>query len=73
MRRAHVLVEGQTEETFIRDVLGPHLVGLGIYLTPVLVATKRVKSGLKFKGGLSHYEPVDAISSGFWAIRARWR
>jgi hypothetical protein len=55
--RVHVLVEGQTEETFIRDVLGPHLTGRGIYLTPVLVATKRIKSGLKFKGGLNRYEP----------------
>ena len=57
MTRVHVLVEGQTEETFIRNVLGPHLALSEIYLTPVLVATKRVKSGLKFKGGLNRYEP----------------
>jgi len=58
VRRVHVLVEGQTEETFIRDVLAPHLASREVYLTPVLAATKRIKSGLKFKGGLSHYEPV---------------
>lgn len=58
MKRVHVLVEGQTEETFIRDVLRPHLASQEVYLTPVLVTTKRIKSGLKFKGGLSHYEPV---------------
>ena len=53
-----VLVEGQTEETFIRDLLGPHLASRGVHLQPVLVSTKRVKSGLKFKGGINRYEPV---------------
>src|SRR6185436_9487197 len=48
VRRVHVLVEGQTEETFIRDVLAPHLASREVYLTPVLAATKRIKSGLKF-------------------------
>jgi len=46
--KAHVLVEGQTEETFIRTVLGPYLAVRGIYLTPVLVATKRIKFGKDF-------------------------
>lgn len=57
MTRAYVLVEGQTEETFIR-VLGPHLEAVGVYLTPILAATKRVKDGRKFKGGVTRYEPV---------------
>jgi hypothetical protein len=43
-----VLVEGQTEETFVREVLRQHLASLDLYVTPVVVATKRVKSGLKF-------------------------
>ena len=58
MTWAYVLVEGQTEETFIKRVLGPHLATLGVYLTPILVATKRAKDGLKFKGGVTRYEPV---------------
>lgn len=58
MTRAHVLVEGQTEETFVKRVLGPHLAASGVFLTPILVATKRVKEGRKFKGGVTRYEPV---------------
>lgn len=57
MTRVHVLVEGQTEETFIRSLLAPHFASRGVYLTPVLAATKRIKSGQKFKGGVIHYEP----------------
>jgi hypothetical protein len=29
-----------------------------VYVTPVVVATKRVKSGRKFKGGVSGYAPI---------------
>ncbi len=55
MRRVHVLAEGQTEETFLRDVLAQHLSKFDVYLTPIVVSTKRVKSGLKFKGGVTNY------------------
>ena len=58
MKRAHVLVEGQTEETFVQGVLRPHLLQQEIELTPVLVATKRLKSGGKFKGGITDYGKV---------------
>ncbi len=58
MIRVYTLVEGQTEETFIQRVLGPHLRELGVYLTPVLVMTKRVKDGRKFKGGIARYAAV---------------
>lgn len=53
MKHVHVLVEGQTEETFVRDVLAGHLEDRGIWPTPVLVKTKRVKSGGTFKGGVT--------------------
>ena len=55
MRRALISVEGQTEETFVRDVLQPHLWNCGLDPTPVLVTTKRVKVGPQFKGGLVTY------------------
>lgn len=58
MTRAYALVEGQTEETFIKRVLGPHLAGLDIHLKPILASTKRAKDGRKFKGGVTRYEPV---------------
>jgi hypothetical protein len=58
LSRVLVLVEGQTEETFVRDVLGRHLDRFGIHTRAVLVATKRTKAGLKFKGGIRHYAKV---------------
>jgi hypothetical protein len=45
LTRAYVLVEGQTEETFVKRVLGPRLAAVEVFLTPILAATKRVKEG----------------------------
>lgn len=56
MRKVLVSVEGQTEETFIREVLSRHLAGYGVHLIPVVLSTKRVKQGNKFRGGLVSYE-----------------
>jgi hypothetical protein len=56
MSKVLILVEGQTEETFIRDTLAPHLSLKGVYCIPTLATTKRVKSGPDFKGGIVSYE-----------------
>lgn len=56
--KIHVLVEGRTEETFVAEVLGPHLQRLGVEPNPVLVTTKRTQSGLTFKGGVSSYQRI---------------
>jgi len=58
MRKILVLAEGQTEEKFIKEVLNPHLDPKRVFLQPVIVATKRVNSGGKFKGGVPGYEKV---------------
>lgn len=58
MKRVLVLVEGQTEETFVRDVLEPHFGPLEIFLSPTLVAIKRVKTGGAFRGGVVSYGKV---------------
>jgi hypothetical protein len=56
VKRVLILVEGQTEETFVRDMLMPHLISAhNVYPTPVLATTKIVKSGPNFKGGLISY------------------
>jgi len=57
MSRLLVIVEGQTEETFVRDVLGPHLThcGVGVWAERVLSGRKR---GRTYKGGLSEYAKV---------------
>lgn len=58
MNKVHVLVEGQTEETFIRDILYPHFAAQGLYLVSKLVTTKRTKVGPDFKGGVTNYRKV---------------
>lgn len=47
----YVVVEGQTEEAFIKSALAPHLSGLGVWTTPIIVSTKRDRDGRKHRGG----------------------
>ena len=54
MTRLNFVVEGQTEETFVRDVLAPHLLGGGIACAARCVQTGR-KRGKVFKGGVTSY------------------
>lgn len=39
MRRVYVLVEGQTEEVFVLELLQPHFARQGLYLFPIIVRT----------------------------------
>ena len=50
MSRILISVEGQTEETFVREIVSPHLSEYDVYPTPVILTTKIVKSGPNFKG-----------------------
>ncbi|MHB8894775.1 MAG: DUF4276 family protein [Candidatus Geothermincolia bacterium] len=59
MKRVLILVEGQTEERFVKDVLAPHLSARGIFLIPKVASTKRVKRGSDFKGGITDYQKVE--------------
>lgn len=54
MKQVNILVEGQTEETFVKELLYPYLFEYGITINPVIISTKRIKEGGKFKGGLSN-------------------
>lgn len=52
MRRLYILVEGQTEEAFVKNVPSPHLRLLSIEAYPIIVATSRdPRTGRKQKGG----------------------
>ncbi|MDB9315259.1 DUF4276 family protein [Spirulina sp. CS-785/01] len=53
MIRVHVFVEGQTEETFVRDVLAEELQNAEIYLNPIVIKTSRTG-----KGGVVSYEVI---------------
>ena len=50
MIRIKVLVEGQTEETFVRDSLVDYFARQEIFITPILLRTSK-----KSKGGISSY------------------
>lgn len=58
MKKVLVLVEGQTEEAFVKRVLQEHLLKYNVALIPTIVSTKRVKSGPDFKGGIVSYKRV---------------
>lgn len=59
-KRVLVLVEGQTEERFVKDVLAPALEQRNLYLTPTILVTKRVKNGPNFKGGVTSFAKFEA-------------
>ncbi len=52
--RLNFIVEGQTEETFVKNILGPHLESLSIETAWRSVETGR-KGGYVHRGGLSRY------------------
>ena len=54
-KRALILVEGQTEERFVKDLLGPALWEKDLFFTPTILATKRDKGGTTFKGGVTNF------------------
>ncbi|MFH0902171.1 MAG: DUF4276 family protein [Pseudomonadota bacterium] len=51
MTRLYVLVEGQTEDEFVRHVLTPHLGNRGTWVSSVIVQTGRDDHGGKLRGG----------------------
>lgn len=55
IKRALILVEGQTEERFVKDVLAPHLQPLALYISATRLVTKVVRSGSSFRGGVTSY------------------
>ena len=50
--------EGQTEETFIKRVIAPHVSQFAVMVVPTVIATKRLKSGGHFKGDVPSYTRV---------------
>ena len=54
MIRLNMIVEGQTEETFARDVLTPHLARREVYVSARCVETGR-RRGRHWRGGLRDY------------------
>jgi hypothetical protein len=54
-KRVLMLVEGQTEERFVKDVLGPAFYTRELFFQATILVTKRVKDGPNFKGGVTNF------------------
>ncbi len=52
--RLNIIVEGQTEETFVNQTLKPHLSRFSIGVSARVVTTKKER-GTKYRGGLNTY------------------
>jgi hypothetical protein len=53
MKRVYLLVEGQTEETFVRELLVPHYVRMNLYIVPIIVSTSP-----GYRGGITSYAKI---------------
>jgi hypothetical protein len=49
--RLYVLVEGQTEESFVKSMLAPHLASFELEVRAIIVESSRDAHGRKHKGG----------------------
>ena len=41
MKRIYILVEGQTEESFVSEAMVPFYAQLGIFIQPIIVSTSQ--------------------------------
>ncbi|WP_378738718.1 DUF4276 family protein [Nocardia brasiliensis] len=57
--RLHFLVEGQSEEIVVNNVLGPYLADRGWTVSQSIVTTKRPAGGPNHRGGVSSWTKVD--------------
>ena len=56
-RTIYIIVEGDTEEHFVKNILSEYFLPLNIYLKPILIATSRTPHK-KYKGGLTSYGKI---------------
>ncbi|OLL14664.1 DUF4276 family protein [Actinomyces oris] len=69
MRQVVILVEGQTEEALVKEVLGPAASMRGTYVTPVVVTTSATPTGAHHGGGhWKHYHTQlqDLLKASHW-------
>ena len=60
MIRVAISVEGQTEESFCKNVLTPFFRNYDIELTPVIVMTSKDRCGTKHKGGCINMDRIES-------------
>jgi hypothetical protein len=64
MRKLHTLVEGQTEEVIVNNVIGPYLSSEDLYVTSSILETKPPARGRPAnKGGVSSWAKIDTFTT----------
>ncbi len=58
MKTVYIIVEGQTEEKFVKDLLYDYFITFNICTIPIIFSTKREASGGKFKGGGVNFDKL---------------
>src|ERR1700678_1905806 len=59
MRKLHILVEGQTEEVIVNNVIGPYLSSEDLYVTTSILETKPPAGGRPaHKGGVTSWAKI---------------
>lgn len=58
MMRVHIVVEGPTEEAFVKDVLYRHLAPAGLFLNPILAPNKWDATARIHRGGGAVFGPA---------------
>lgn len=57
-KKVHILVEGPTENAFVKQLLLPYFEAKKIYINPIIIRTKENIHGANYKGGISSYEQI---------------
>lgn len=58
MTRLLILVEGQSEEIFVKKILASHLADHGVFVEPIVLWTKRLTAGGGYRGGVSNWNQI---------------
>lgn len=58
MQKLHILVEGQTEEVIVNNVIAPYLASGDLYVTTSILETKRPAAGPSIKDGVSSWAKI---------------
>ncbi len=58
MKKIIVLVEGPTEERFVKELIVPSFSRKEIHFSPTISTTKIVKDKANFKGGINHMKKL---------------
>ncbi len=72
MTRLLMLVEGQSEESFVKRTLAPHLAEYGVFVQVIVLWTKRLPSGSGHRGGACTWAQIRSNLNKLRTDRKAW-